>query len=51
MDVAQGLQKTGDWRVVYPEGTKSVWMKYNQAKDMTLIYGGKLEYRHENRPE
>jgi hypothetical protein len=42
-----GLIHSGDWRVIYPDGKKTRYLSYGDAKNLRKIFGGKLQWRHD----
>lgn len=33
-----------DWRVIYPNGTRSIWVNYVEAFSLKENFGGELEW-------
>lgn len=40
-----GLIQPGDWRCIYPDGNKTMWMSYGDAANYQKIFSGKLQWR------
>ncbi len=41
----------GKFRVIYPDGNKTAWLPYNEAKTMCAIYGGVIQHKLEAEEE
>jgi len=37
----------GNWRVVYPDGSKTSWLQYHFAKGLSEINGGYVMHRNQ----
>lgn len=40
-----GLRSSGSFRVRYPDGQKTYWMTYAEAKEMRSIFKGTIEWK------
>lgn len=45
-----GLIQHGDWRCVYPDGTRTYWMSHGDAANCRQMWGGKVEWRGDVTP-